>query len=82
MAVPHGALDMVIGHFTAAMDGAAVLAHQGGWDELLMVLGPIVIFAVLLRTANRRASRLEEEAEEDGAQPPAAPPTNPRRGPI
>lgn len=37
-----------------------VLAHQGGWDELLMVLVPIIIFAVLLVIANRRASSLEQ----------------------
>jgi hypothetical protein len=34
---------------------AAILAHQGGWDEMLMVAGPIGIFAYILRRANRRA---------------------------
>ncbi|HEY5153398.1 MAG TPA: hypothetical protein VIJ47_01605 [Acidimicrobiales bacterium] len=34
---------------------AAVLAHQGGWDEMLMVLTPIAVFALLLMVANRRA---------------------------
>ena len=38
------------------------LAHQGGWDELLMVLVPILIFAVLLVIANRRANSLAEQA--------------------
>jgi hypothetical protein len=38
-----------------------VLAHQGGWDELLMVLVPILIFAALLVVANRRASRIGEQ---------------------
>ena len=56
MAVPHGASDMVIGHLTGLLDAAGVLAHQGGWDEILMVVGPIVIFALLLRAANRRAA--------------------------
>ena len=82
MAVPHGAFDMVIGHLTGVLDGAAVLAHQGGWDEILMVVGPIVIFALLLRAANRRAARLEEESEGEDPSSPAPPPTNPRRGPI
>ncbi|MFO7280168.1 MAG: hypothetical protein C0P77_007150 [Thermoanaerobacterales bacterium] len=34
---------------------AALLAHQGGWDEVLMVLVPIGIFALLLKVANSRA---------------------------
>ena len=39
------------------------LAHQGGWDEVLLVLTPIALFAGLLALANRRASRmLEAEA--------------------
>lgn len=44
----------------------AVLAHQGGWDEILLVLAPIAIFALLLYVANRRAARLadDEEAED------------------
>jgi hypothetical protein len=36
-----------------------MLAHQGGWDEMLMVLVPIAIFAALLVVANRRANRIE-----------------------
>lgn len=32
-----------------------LLAHQGGWDELLMVLVPIAAVVLLLRVANRRA---------------------------
>ncbi len=34
----------------------ALLAHQGGWDEILLVLVPIVVFAGLLVVANRRAA--------------------------
>jgi hypothetical protein len=37
-----------------------VLAHQGGWDEMLMVLGPILLFWWILRTARRRAERAGE----------------------
>jgi hypothetical protein len=32
-----------------------VLAHQGGWDEMLMVLIPIAVVVLLLRVASRRA---------------------------
>jgi hypothetical protein len=44
-----------------------VLAHQGGWDEMLMVLVPILVFAVLLVVANRRATRIEEQRQRDEA---------------
>lgn len=37
-----------------------LLAHQGGWDEALLVAAPVALFVVLLRIANRRAARLEE----------------------
>lgn len=36
---------------------AAVLAHQGGWDEALMVVLPLGLFVALLRVANARADR-------------------------
>jgi hypothetical protein len=36
---------------------AAVLAHQGGWDEALMVALPLGLFAALLRVATLRADR-------------------------
>jgi len=35
------------------MLAAQVLAHQGGWDEILMVVAPIALFVLLLRAANR-----------------------------
>jgi hypothetical protein len=41
-----------------------VLAHQGGWDELLFVLVPIAMFAGLLAIANRRAVQAQAEQEE------------------
>ncbi len=37
---------------------AAILAHQGGWDEILMVLGPLAMLFVLLLVANKRARSL------------------------
>ena len=33
-----------------------VFAHQGGWDEILFALTPLVIVAGLLLLANRRAN--------------------------
>jgi hypothetical protein len=50
------------------MGAAAVLAHQGGWDEILLVLTPIALFAGLLWLANSRANRelRRRRAEADG----------------
>jgi hypothetical protein len=45
---------------------AVLLAHQGGWDEILMVLVPIALFAGLLAVANRRASAIETQRDGDG----------------
>lgn len=50
-----------------------VLAHQGGWDEILLVLTPIALFAGLLWLANTRANkelkRRRAEAEADPEVP-------------
>ncbi len=43
----------------------ALLAHQGGWDEILFVLVPISIFAGLLALANKRATRGLAEDDDD-----------------
>jgi hypothetical protein len=42
-----------------------LLAHQGGWDELIFVLLPIGLFAGLLAVANRRATRAQAEEEHE-----------------
>lgn len=39
---------------------SALFAHQGGWDEILFVLAPLVVFAGLLVAARRRVDRLDE----------------------
>ena len=46
-----------------------VLAHQGGWDELVLVVVPIVVFAGLLLVAKRRAEQEAAEAEAEAADP-------------
>jgi hypothetical protein len=43
---------------------AALLAHQGGWDEMLMVAAPIALFALILRAANKRAEQRARDAAE------------------
>jgi hypothetical protein len=44
-----------------------VLAHQGGWDEMLFVLVPLLVF-LTLQWLNRRKTRQQRE---DIQEPPA-----------
>lgn len=64
------------------MAAAAVLAHQGGWDEALMVIVPVVVFGALLFVANKRAGRLRQESDGSGSPLSRDVDTrNPRSGP-
>lgn len=40
-----------------------VLAHQGGWDEMLFVLVPLLVF-VILQWLNRRKARQQSDEGE------------------
>ena len=42
-----------------------MIAHQGGWDEILLVLGPIVVIIALLMLARRRVSATEVDPNPD-----------------
>ena len=42
------------------MTELAALAHQGGWDEILLVAGPIAVIVWLLWLAKRRLDRRQE----------------------
>lgn len=44
-----------------AMAPHVVLGHQGGWDEMLLVAGPLAVIAVLLWLANRRVQHQLQE---------------------
>lgn len=44
---------------------AATLAHQGGWDEVLLVGGPIVLIVAALTVAKRRVDRDPAEGDHD-----------------
>jgi hypothetical protein len=41
-----------------------VLAHQGGWDEMLFVALPLGLFALLLFIANRKAQAQLDDDED------------------
>ncbi len=34
-----------------------MLAHQGGWDEILLIVGPILVVVGLLRLLKKRVER-------------------------
>jgi hypothetical protein len=40
-----------------------VLAHQGGWDEVILVGAPVLLFAGLLLLARKRAQDLVDERD-------------------
>lgn len=48
---------------------AVLLAHEGGWDEILLVAGPIIVIAGLLWVATRRARRLHPTATTPAPDP-------------
>lgn len=47
----------------ASIAAMRMLAHQGGWDEILFVLAPLLIFAGLLALARRRVDHLEHDPD-------------------
>ncbi|MCB0999156.1 MAG: hypothetical protein KDB40_07665 [Acidimicrobiales bacterium] len=40
-----------------------MLAHQGGWDEILLIVGPMVVVVMVLRLARRRVERAGDARE-------------------
>ena len=48
---------MASAHGSAASTAIALLAHQGGWDEMLLIVGPMLVVVGLLRLAKRRVER-------------------------
>lgn len=41
----------------------SLLAHQGGWDEALLIGGPMVVIAALLVVAKRRVDAAAGERQ-------------------
>ena len=39
----------------------ALLAHQGGWDEGLLVAGPLLVIVWMLWLAKRRADNIDHD---------------------
>jgi len=45
-----------------------LLAHQGGWDEILAVGAPMVLFGAILLVARRRARAHKESRHKERRQ--------------
>ena len=51
---------------------ADIFAHQGGWDEILLVGGPIVLIIALLAVAKRRVDAAAAQPDDQaGHRTPA-----------
>lgn len=56
---------------------SALFAHQGGWDEALLVLVPIGLFVGLLLLANKRAKAIQAKRQAARETPDAGRPEAP-----
>jgi hypothetical protein len=46
-----------------------MIAHQGGWDEMLLVLGPIAVIIGLLTLARKRVGATQRHRDEHTVNP-------------
>jgi len=51
--------------------GVGMIAHQGGWDEILLVLGPIAVIVGLLMLARKRVDAAEQKKAAEKGKPAA-----------
>jgi hypothetical protein len=49
-----------------APDMDLLIAHQGGWDELIFILAPAVVVGALLILANKRANEHQDRENGNG----------------
>jgi hypothetical protein len=47
----------------------AIVAHQGGWDEILLVVAPMLLVVGLLWVAKRRVDRAAVSRRSDSLDP-------------
>lgn len=50
-----------------------ILAHQGGWDEIIYIAIPVIVFGYLLKIAKKRARTEAEEEARAGDDLPVDP---------
>jgi len=44
---------------------AALLAHEGGWDEILLVGVPIILIVAILAIAKKRVDKINHSDPDD-----------------
>ncbi|MDE0802674.1 MAG: hypothetical protein OSA99_05045 [Acidimicrobiales bacterium] len=49
-----------------------LIGHQGGWDEAIFVVLPLLLFAVLLLIARRRVDAMDDQEPDDSNPSDAA----------
>lgn len=54
-----------------------ILAHQGGWDEIIYIAIPVIVFGYLLKIARKRARAEAEEEARAGNDLPEDLPVDP-----
>ena len=55
------------------MIGNSILAHQGGWDEILIIIGPIAAIVGIVALVRRRLRSEAEQHTEAEAAPASGP---------
>jgi hypothetical protein len=60
-----------VGALAAVTSVTSLIAHQGGWDEFLLVAAPVAILAALLGVAKRRIDRANRSEREDAPNTPS-----------
>ena len=48
-----------------AADLPVVLMHQGGWDEIAIFVGPVLIIGLLVHVARRQAPPPEDDTDDE-----------------
>ncbi len=51
---------------------SALVAHQGGWDEVLLIGGPLLAIVGLLLLAKRRVERVAAESSDATSSDPGS----------
>ena len=61
-----------------------LLAHQGGWDEILLVAGPLLFLSLLVWLAARRfkSAELESSSDQSDAEDALSNPRDPIEEPA
>jgi len=60
----------IVGGDRRIRGGIVIFAHQGGWDEMLMVLVPVALVVFLLRLANKRVKEQKAAEPASRSKPP------------